>query len=563
MSNIVLLRNAVHVLHKSTAFLKASRVYQSCTRGSTRLNSQPSPPTPPPTLSADSKSSNPSLTPSLTPIVSPSLIPSSALTSIADSQNLSSCKGIPEHEHEQEHESEMPPRDMEDIRASLRKACDASDVDRYILIKYLGSGSFGTVIEALDTQNDNRRVALKIIDTTHDWDVQEAIKEALLLRSASMLAPQCFPKFLRLLKPKDVSSMLIQGRDAYKERGALVISMELMTGGSLFDYYTSDANDATPCGNIRGNMSKCREIARSLLMGLSVLHDQLGVVHCDISTKNLFVSNRNGMDRLLVGDLGCAKIIGHELKSMMERPLYCVTRWYRAPELWCKLDSGDDYGYYDYTVDIWAAACVIFECFTGKPLFPCSDIDDFANQVVTLNGAPIRNIKSMNLPCTVKSALQHVVPHKVSNNCKLNTQNTVAGRLSSMFHAVSNNDAECRHLADLLAGMLSVDARHRPSAEDCLRHPFFTPIINSKRKAEHIASFDADMNSTHLTQKLRPGKAGRTSHYHPLAARRSRELSKEVVAMYHTLKQQSTTALHVASNNSRVCTQHHTLKNKI
>lgn len=43
---------------------------------------------------------------------------------------------------------------------------------------------------------------------------------------------------------------------------------------------------------------------------------------------------------------------------------YVVSRYYRAPEL--ILGSN----YYDFSIDVWAAGCILFELLTRTPLFP-------------------------------------------------------------------------------------------------------------------------------------------------------------------------------------------------
>ena len=43
---------------------------------------------------------------------------------------------------------------------------------------------------------------------------------------------------------------------------------------------------------------------------------------------------------------------------------YVVSRYYRAPEL--ILGSP----YYDYSIDVWAAGCILFELLTRTPMFP-------------------------------------------------------------------------------------------------------------------------------------------------------------------------------------------------
>ena len=43
--------------------------------------------------------------------------------------------------------------------------------------------------------------------------------------------------------------------------------------------------------------------------------------------------------------------------------LYIQSRYYRAPEVILRLN-------YSFSIDIWSFACVLYEIYMGKPLFP-------------------------------------------------------------------------------------------------------------------------------------------------------------------------------------------------
>jgi len=43
---------------------------------------------------------------------------------------------------------------------------------------------------------------------------------------------------------------------------------------------------------------------------------------------------------------------------------YVVSRYYRAPELILACNR------YDFSIDIWATGCIIFELITKTPMFP-------------------------------------------------------------------------------------------------------------------------------------------------------------------------------------------------
>lgn len=66
--------------------------------------------------------------------------------------------------------------------------------------------------------------------------------------------------------------------------------------------------------------------------------------------------------QLKVADLGSAKVLDISEKKM--NTPYVVSRYYRAPEL----IMGSHL--YDFSIDIWAAGCILFELIARTPLFP-------------------------------------------------------------------------------------------------------------------------------------------------------------------------------------------------
>ena len=61
-------------------------------------------------------------------------------------------------------------------------------------------------------------------------------------------------------------------------------------------------------------------------------------------------------------DVGSSKIIDFS-DERMNTP-YVVSRYYRAPELILACNR------YDFSIDIWATGCIIFELLTKTPMFP-------------------------------------------------------------------------------------------------------------------------------------------------------------------------------------------------
>lgn len=102
-------------------------------------------------------------------------------------------------------------------------------------------------------------------------------------------------------------------------------------------------------------------------MGLDQMH-QKGVSHRDLKPENILLkqTKKGHTDALSlqvkVADLGAAKVLDKS-ERRMNTP-YVVSRYYRAPEL--ILGSH----FYDQSIDIWSAGCILFELMTRTPLFP-------------------------------------------------------------------------------------------------------------------------------------------------------------------------------------------------
>jgi len=115
-------------------------------------------------------------------------------------------------------------------------------------------------------------------------------------------------------------------------------------------------------------MAHVKHYAWQIFNGLKHMHNKR-ISHRDLKPENILIKVPAGMDKNTVDplqtevkicDLGAAKVLD---PANMNTP-YVVSRYYRAPEL--ILGSH----YYDCSIDIWSAACILFELITRTPLFP-------------------------------------------------------------------------------------------------------------------------------------------------------------------------------------------------
>ncbi|CAD8075600.1 unnamed protein product [Paramecium sonneborni] len=161
----------------------------------------------------------------------------------------------------------------------------------------------------------------------------------------------------------------------------------------------------------------------NLLSGLKHLHEQ-NIVHRDIKLQNiLFLDAQNG-NSLKIADFGlsCFK---------QQIPYYnprCGTPGYTAPEVFSQQCT------YDEKVDIYSAGIILYNMLTLKNPFG--------------NSKNIQDIIKRNISGLYDET--HLVNVKINNPLGY----------------------------DLLIKMLQKDARNRPSARECLSHPYFNQEIN-------------------------------------------------------------------------------------
>ena len=185
---------------------------------------------------------------------------------------------------------------------------------------------------------------------------------------------------------------------------------------------------------------KC--LMQQLLRAVVHLHDNW-ILHRDLKTSNLLLSHRG---ILKVGDFGLAREYGSPLRQYT--PIV-VTLWYRAPEL---LLSGKEYS---TPVDMWSVGCIFAELLRMEALFPGKSEIDQLNRIFKELGTPNDRIWPgySKLPMVQKIPFAH---YPVNN-------------LRQRF-SVSLSDLG----VELLNKFLTYDPQQRVTAEDALKHGYFT-----------------------------------------------------------------------------------------
>lgn len=198
--------------------------------------------------------------------------------------------------------------------------------ERYALVRFLGSGSFGEVWLAHD-QITGRDVALKIylsLDPTGVAEFQREYSNTIDLSSPYLLTPDHF--------------------DVYGRRPFLV--MKFCENGSASKLVGSISED------------QIWNFISDVANGLAVLHIQSDpIVHQDIKPDNILI---DGNGRFLITDFGISKRLRATMRRQSKRDVSSGAMPYMAPE---RFESNPKL---TTASDIWSLGASIYELATGE-----------------------------------------------------------------------------------------------------------------------------------------------------------------------------------------------------
>ncbi|CAD7703563.1 unnamed protein product [Ostreobium quekettii] len=184
--------------------------------------------------------------------------------------------------------------------------------------------------------------------------------------------------------------------------------------------------------------SRIRNWTYQIFQGLAYIHKQ-GFFHRDMKPENLLASK----DCVKIADFGLAR----EVRSRPPYTDYVSTRWYRAPEVLLRSP------YYNAPIDLFAMGAIMAEVYTLRPLFPGSSEADQIYKLCSVLGTPTRQ----NWP----EGLQHAAAMHFRFPQFAPTP---------LFKIIQNASQEA---LDLMGALCHWDPNRRPTAVQCLQHPYF------------------------------------------------------------------------------------------
>ncbi|OIR58313.1 MAG: CMGC/CDK/CDK7 protein kinase [Amphiamblys sp. WSBS2006] len=298
-----------------------------------------------------------------------------------------------------------------------------SDIkQRYQPVKKIGEGTYAVVFLGIDTVTGNT-VAIKTVKMTG----QSAGVEISAVREIVFLSKIKHPNVVGLF-------------DVRCSDGEVSLVLE---------YFSHNLEETIKNKNIVFSAGDIKAWLQMLLGTMAHCHSHW-VLHRDLKPNNLLF-NSDGV--LKVADFGLAREYGLPGCKMTPR---VASRWYRAPELL--------YGAAEYTgaADMWACGCIFAELLLRRPFLPGStDI----NQLDTI-------FQALGTPRTADW------PEMVDLPDYYPPQKREKPDLSTLFTAATLESL------DLLNSLLALDPKKRITAEEALRHPYFSsrphPTLPSK-----------------------------------------------------------------------------------
>ncbi|HTM86424.1 MAG TPA: bifunctional serine/threonine-protein kinase/transporter substrate-binding domain-containing protein [Mycobacterium sp.] len=214
---------------------------------------------------------------------------------------------------------------------------DLTPFGHYQLQKLIGRGGMGEVYQAFDTKTD-RIVALKVLPPhlAQDGTFQERFRRE-SHAAAGVNDPHVVP---------------IHG---YGEiDGRLYLDMRLIEGRNLGEMLAKSGRPLEPAFAV--------EVAEQVAMALDAAH-QVGLTHRDVKPSNILITEN---DFVYLIDFGLARTAGEA--GMTTAGSTLGTLAYMAPE---RFDAGT----IDPRSDIYALACVLYECLVGVRPYPSDSLE--------------------------------------------------------------------------------------------------------------------------------------------------------------------------------------------
>eukprot|EP00826_Nyctotherus_ovalis_P034523 TRINITY_DN2885_c0_g2_i1.p1 TRINITY_DN2885_c0_g2~~TRINITY_DN2885_c0_g2_i1.p1 ORF type:complete len:638 (-),score=121.43 TRINITY_DN2885_c0_g2_i1:1085-2998(-) len=302
---------------------------------------------------------------------------------------------------------------------------------RYEVIKLLGKGTFGQVLQCKD-HKVNQMVALKIISNKKKGE-EKARNEI---------------KILERIKRHDASIVKLLETFVFRKHTCIVLEM---LDASLYEFLKSRDFEPLPLNLIR-------KFASQILHALALLRT-LDIIHCDLKPENILLTDKKHCD-VKLSDFGTSCFSNEQVFT------YLQSRFYRAPEVILGVA-------YTPAIDMWSLGCTLAELFMGYPLFPGKTESEQLELIIRVFGYPPKNL--------IKTATRKDL--FFGNDNKLLAKHEDIEQKDFAFELGCCD----KDFVDFLKRCLEWEASKRITPEEALKHPWIArsaPLAGSVRKVK-------------------------------------------------------------------------------
>lgn len=309
-----------------------------------------------------------------------------------------------------------------EITSDINSVADltGTTVDKYHLVRLIGSGGMGDVYLAEQREPIRRRVAVKVIKL--GLDTKNFVARFAAERQT-----------LALMDHQGITKVFDAGST---KSGRPFLVMELVSGEPITE--CCDENSFT--------IEKRLEVFLLLCKAIQHAH-QKGVIHRDLKPSNILVALKDGEFAPKVIDFGIAKATANRIKGQTDlTQLACMigTPEYMSPE---QTDTqGNDQ---DIRTDLYSLGSVLYELLTGSTPFELENLK-------SLNLLSVREIiqtRGVESPSTRVMALENTKPQIFRNRATSPKQlaSALRGDLDAIVSKCLNKDRAERYpsVADL------------------------------------------------------------------------------------------------------------------
>ncbi|EGR33477.1 hypothetical protein IMG5_051550 [Ichthyophthirius multifiliis] len=339
------------------------------------------------------------------------------------------------------------------------KKGETFDNGRYILIKHLSDGTFGRVFEVVDSHNNNKTIALKVIRAV-DRYVEAAQTEGDIIMKINKMDPEDQYRIVRLY-------------NTFKHQENFCMCFEKL-GLSLFDLLKK--NNYVPY-----KIQYVKSFFKQILESIGFLH-LLKLTHTDLKPENiLLVSSELKKSEIKCGKTSSPSTSYQSIKiidfggATFENEHHSDiinTRQYRAPEVILGCMRWNEIS------DVWSIGCIIMELYSGELLFPTHENYEHLAMIEKISG---------HIPKWMGNRAEH--DHFSQN---FNVSDEYFSKYRTHFDWPKNASSrksiervrelitveqiikpEHYLLKDLVKKCLIIDPKQRISCQEALKHSFF------------------------------------------------------------------------------------------